>query len=423
MRQATIAEILTFLCAAALLLAFFLLPWLDADAMSKQEVLTPPAAFLVLLAGAVGGAAALLRATSFYTVRAAGVLTLAAGLVGGVYYVLAWEARPFAGEGFWIGALAVLGLVLVGLAQLFGDRIERQMEKLLQRWPGLAPASFLILPLVVYLVFVIGPTAYSFFFSITDWNGYGADYDFVGMENFERMFTDRLFANAIKNTAIWLAAAMVIPVVGGLALAVGLQGEGWVNRIYKSVFYLPLCLSLVIVGIIWNWVYNPKLGIINIALEAVGLGEATTAWLANPDTALLALIVAWSWQQTGLNMVIFLAGLTAVPLPLVEAAEVDGANRWQSFRHVVLPMLRPATVVVLALTAINALKSFDIIFVTTKGGPFNRSDTLAMFMYSESFRKYKMGYGSAIAVILFLMTLVIIVLYFRQTAKAGELYE
>ncbi len=292
-----------------------------------------------------------------------------------------------------------------------------------RRYKWLVPASFLLFPLLVYFTFVILPTLNSLYYSFTDWLGYGADFDFVGLANFEKIFTDRLFGNAIKNTAIWLALAMTAPTVGGLALALALQGKRPINTIYKSLFYLPICLSPIIIGIIWVWLYSPKLGIVNLFLRSVGLDQFATAWLANPNTALYAVFVAWAWQQTGLTMVIFLAGLTSVPMPLVESAKVDGANYWQTLTKVILPMLRPATVVVLALTAINALKSFEIIWVMTKGGPFNQSDTLAVFMYSESFRKFKMGYGSAAAVVLFLMTLVIIVLYFRQIAAAEELYD
>ena len=273
---------------------------------------------------------------------------------------------------------------------------------MLRRHPWVIPASFLALPLLVYCAFVILPTLNSLYYSFTDWVGYGADFDFVGLANFEKIFTDRLFSNAIKNTALWLALAMTAPTLLGLALALALQGKSRINTIYKSLFYLPICLSPIIIGIIWVWLYSPKLGIVNLFLRSLGLDHIATAWLANPNTALFAVFVAWAWQQTGLNMVIFLAGLTSVPAPLVEAAKVDGANAWQTLAKVIIPMLRPATVVVLALTAISALKSFEIIWVMTMGGPFNKSDTLAVFMYSESFRKFKMGYGSSAAVILFL---------------------
>ena len=293
---------------------------------------------------------------------------------------------------------------------------------MLRRHKWIVPASFLLLPLLVYFTFVILPTLNSLYYSFTDWVGYGADLNFVGAANFEKIFTDRLFGNAIKNTTIWLVLAMTVPTGFGLVLALALQGKRRINTLYKSLFYLPICLSPIIIGIIWVWLYSPKLGIVNIFLRAIGLDHLATAWLANANTALIAVFVAWAWQQTGLNMVIFLAGLTSVPTPLVEAARVDGANYWQTLKSVIIPMLRPATVVVLALTAINALKSFEIIWVMTMGGPFNRSDTLAVFMYSESFRKFKMGYGSSAAVVLFVMTLVIIVLYFRYTA-AEELYD
>ena len=135
------------------------------------------------------------------------------------------------------------------------------------------------------------------------------------------------------------------------------------------------------------------------------------------------MIAAWSWQQIGLSMVIFLAGLTAIPVDLTEAAHIEGATRWQRIWYVVLPLLRPATVVVVALAVINSLKGFDILYIMTEGGPFHSSDTLAMHMYNESFKKYKMGYGSAISVVLFLLTLAIIFVYFRQLRKLDELHD
>ena len=190
-----------------------------------------------------------------------------------------------------------------------------------RRHKWITPASFLCLPLLVYCAFVILPTLNSLFYSFTDWVGYGDDFNFVGLANFERVFTDRLFRNAISNTAIWLALAMTVPTLLGLGLALALQGKSRINALYKSLFYLPICLSPIIVGIIWVWLYSPKLGIVNLALRSVGLDHIATAWLANPGTALYAVFVAWAWQQTGLNMVIFLAGLTSVPTPLDRSSQ------------------------------------------------------------------------------------------------------
>jgi multiple sugar transport system permease protein/raffinose/stachyose/melibiose transport system permease protein len=193
-------------------------------------------------------------------------------------------------------------------------------------------------------------------------------------------------------------------------------------RVFKSIFYLPICLSAVIVGQIWTWIYQPDWGLLNTIISNMSGEKFKYAWLAKPDSALWSVIVAWSWQQTGLCMVIYLAGLTAIPGDLLEVCEIEGASAWQRFRRVVLPLLAPSTVVVVALSVINSLKGFDILYIMTGGGPFNSSDTLAMHMYNESFKKYLMGYGAAISVVLFAIAMAIIGLYFRQLKKVDRIY-
>ncbi len=282
----------------------------------------------------------------------------------------------------------------------------------------LAPA------LTVFSIFVIWPLLNSFRYSFTNWNGFNPNYKFVGLDNFAKIFSDPNFVTAIVNTAIWMVAALLLPTLLGLALALllntGLRGAS----IFKSIFYLPICLSAVIVGQIWIWIYQPDWGLLNNVISLfTGGHKFEFAWLAQPSTALASVILAWSWQQTGLAMVIFLAGLTSIPRDLLEAADIDGVKRWQQTLHIVLPMLRPATVVVVALSVINSLKGFDILYIMTGGGPFQSSNTLAFFMYEEFFRKYRMGYGSAIAVVLFLVALSIIFSYFRQLRKLNEIYD
>ena len=277
-------------------------------------------------------------------------------------------------------------------------------------------------PLTVFAVFVIWPLLSSFFYSVTNWNGFGSDYDFVGLDNFAKIFTDKLFMNAAINTTIWMIAAIVVPTLCGLALALLLDGKVPGGRAFKTVFYLPICLSAVIVGQIWIWIYQPDWGLLNTVLSDITGEKMRYAWLAKPDTALGSVILAWSWQQTGLSMVIYLAGLTAIPDDLLEVCEIEGAKLWQLIIFVVLPLLTPSTVVVIALSVINSLKGFDILYIMTGGGPFNSSDTLAMHMYNESFRKYLMGYGSAISVVLFLIALTIIGIYFRQLKKVDRIY-
>lgn len=283
--------------------------------------------------------------------------------------------------------------------------------------------AFLIIPLIVYVTIVIVPLMTSFYFSFTDWNGFNPKYHFIGLDNFTKVVRDPNFINAIKNTVIWMAAAILVPSLSGLAIALILHGRVFASNFFKSLFYLPICLSLAVIGQVWIWIYQPDWGLINVVLRGVGLDSLTAAWLADPKFALIAVIIAWCWQQVGLAMVIFLAGLTSIPTELTEASEIDGANYWQTLRHVVVPLLSPATTVVIALSIINSLKSFDVVYMMTMGGPFHSSDTLAMFMYNESFKKYYMGYGSAIAVVLFLIAMIVIALYFRQVRKLEHLYD
>ena len=280
----------------------------------------------------------------------------------------------------------------------------------------------LALPLSVFTIFVAVPLLSSFYYSFTNWNGFSSDYDFVGFANFSKILTDKLFLNAIINTTIWMVAAILLPTLLGFVLALLIDHRVPGRAVFKSVFYLPICLSAVVVGQIWVWIYQPDWGLLNTTLSLISGEKQNFAWLAKPDTALGSVIVAWSWQQTGLSMVIYLAGLTSIPDDLLEVCKLEGASTWQRIRFVIIPLLTPATIVVVALSVINSLKGFDILYIMTAGGPFNSSDTLAMHMYNESFKKYLMGYGSAISVVLFLIALSIIYLYFRQLNKLDEIY-
>lgn len=280
----------------------------------------------------------------------------------------------------------------------------------------------LALPILVFSVLVIWPLLSSFYYSFTNWNGFNRDYEFLGLRNFAKIWTDRLFFDAIVNTTIWMVAALVLPTLTGLFLALLLDRQVRGARVFKTVFYLPICLSAIVVGQIWIWIYQPDWGLLNTIVKLAGNPDFNYAWLARPDSALFAVIVAWSWQQTGLSMVIYLAGLTSIPSEMLEVCEIEGATAWQRIWRVVIPLLTPSTVVVVALSMINSLKGFDILYIMTGGGPFNSSDTLAMHMYNESFKKYLMGYGSAISVVLFLIALTIIGVYFRQLRKVDEIY-
>jgi multiple sugar transport system permease protein/raffinose/stachyose/melibiose transport system permease protein len=291
------------------------------------------------------------------------------------------------------------------------------MDRSQRRWR----LAFLAIPMGVYLAIVVWPLLDSFYYSVTDWNGFATNYRNVGLGNFRALLSDPLVRGALRNTLVWTVAAALLPNLLGLALAIALERHVPGGHLFKSLFYLPVCLSAVVVGQIWVWIYQPDWGVLNGVLEVMGAPQSQRAWLAEPGTALYAIIAAWSWQQTGLAMVIYLAGLTSVPQDLLEAAALDGAAYWHRLWYVVLPMLKPATIVVVALSVINSLKGFDIVYIMTGGGPFHASDTLAMLMYDESFKRYRMGYGAAISVVLFLLTMGVVVAYFRELKKLDEL--
>jgi len=282
---------------------------------------------------------------------------------------------------------------------------------------------FLSPPLIVFSIFVLIPLINSFYYSFTNWNGFNSEYDFVGLENYTRIASDNLFQNSIFNTVIWLISAILIPTILGLLLALLIDSQVRGSNFFKSIFYLPICLSAVVVGQIWIWIFQQEWGLLNIIINLFRENSFEYAWLSKPETSLYSVIIAWSWQQTALSMVIYLAGLTSIPKNLLEASQIEGANIFQRTFFIVIPLLIPATIIVVALSMINSLKGFDILYIMTEGGPFHSSDTLAMHMYNESFRKYRMGYGSAISVVLFFIAVTIIGIYFRQLKKLDELYD
>ncbi|MDY0092557.1 MAG: sugar ABC transporter permease [Candidatus Vecturithrix sp.] len=287
------------------------------------------------------------------------------------------------------------------------------MKKQLVAW------QFLAIPLFIYTTIIIIPFAQSLFFSMTDWNGLSKTFNFIGFANYYKVFTDPAFSNAVFHNFVWVMVFLVVPTILGLLLAVLMDRDLPGSVLFKSIIYLPMIFSYVIAGMIWTFIYEPRLGILNIFLRAIGLDQWATAWLAKPHTALISVITAAAWQHTGLCMIIYLAGLKGVRVDLLEAAKIDGCNSRQLYWNIVLPQLRNSTIIVVSLTVIHALKSFDIVYIMTKGGPFRASEVLTTLMYREAFWNYRMGYGSAIANMLFFLILILIVLYLR-VLKQGE---
>lgn len=280
----------------------------------------------------------------------------------------------------------------------------------------LTPYLFLLVPMLLFLVWVIGPMIYTFYLSFTEWDGLSAPV-FNGFHNYKKLFDDPVFYTSLANNCKWVIAFITIPVVAGLGLAVALNRDIPGGRILKAAIFAPLVFSLVVTGLIWSWMYNPAHGLINQVLRLVGLDQFALGWLSDKDLVMWAIILVAIWRQVGYVMILYLAGLQGIDPTYVDASKVDGCNGWQTFRHVTFPLLAPITVIVVIISVIDSLRAFDLVSVMTRGGPYNSSSVLANFMYIEAFNNYKMGYGATIAVILFLISLTFILIYLSRVLR------
>lgn len=276
---------------------------------------------------------------------------------------------------------------------------------------------FLLPAFLIFSSVVIVPTIYSFYLSFFSWNGIG-EKKFVALKNYVNLFTtDPVFLSALRNNFIWILLTVLFTISVSLLLAVVLNRSFKGRVVYRAIFYVPYMLSWVVVGIIWKWMYNPNMGFINEILKAIGLGHLKPSWLSNPKIALYCVYVAALWQSVGQPMILFLSGLQTIPADILEAATIDGAGKVKAFFHVTVPMLKETFVVVFATLIIAAMKVYDIIKVMTGGGPGNATETLATYMYSQTFMYSNFGKGSAVASVMFLMMIIIIVPYVLYTAK------
>lgn len=270
---------------------------------------------------------------------------------------------------------------------------------------------FIFPALIMVILFLIFPMANNVYLSFFDWDGL-RDKVFIGLNNYFKFFTDEIFLRSVLNTLVWVVFTICFTVTGGLLIAVfvnNIKGENF----FKTIFFLPLSISFVSTGAIWIYMYSKEYGVINELLRLIGF-DSQIAWLFDRPLNTVSMMFASSWQTLGAQMVLFLMGLTSLHKEPLEAASIDGANKWQTFIHMIFPALKPITTVVVGLAIVNSFKTFDIIFVMTKGGPIRSSETLAVTMYIETFQRTNMGYGASIAVLLSLIILPVSIVYIKS---------
>ncbi|WHY17294.1 sugar ABC transporter permease [Paenibacillus sp. G2S3] len=289
-------------------------------------------------------------------------------------------------------------------------------KKKKKKWQSYA-LLFILPSFILYTMFVIVPTVGSVYLSFTSWDGISDDVRYIGFANFVEIWNSPRVHNALKNTMIMTISLVVLENIAAIAMAMMVDKVRWFRNFFKSVFYFPTLLSGIVMGFVWAMILNYNFGVFNQILESVGLGSWIVDWLGNPKYAMLSIILSTVWKGAGYYMIIYLAGLQGIPQELNEAASIDGAGGWQQFRHITFPLLAGSMTVCMVLSMISALKIFDQIAVMTDGGPGFETETLTYIIYKVGFGELRQGFGTALAMVLFLIILIITVFQVKVLQK------
>lgn len=280
---------------------------------------------------------------------------------------------------------------------------------------------FILPAFLLYMIFFISPFIQSIYISLTDWNGVNPHKEFVGLQNYVQMLTDSLMWQSLSHNLIWVIVGTISPIVIGLLLAVLLSSEKTKGRtIFRTIYFMPVILSPVVVGIIWGWVYNPIFGMLNKILDVIGLGTFSRGWLGDPHLALFMVLIAAIWSYFGFCLVILIAGMQNIDSELYDAANIDGANSWQQFTNVTIPQLGGVLTMIIAYTMIGGFNVFDIVYIMTGGGPANSTELIATYTYKQSFQLNSVSYGATLSMVMTLLSLVASILFLKVREKAEE---
>ncbi|MGW2959088.1 carbohydrate ABC transporter permease [Streptomyces sp. NPDC001220] len=296
-------------------------------------------------------------------------------------------------------------------------RVRQGHKRLLTRRDRITLAFMAGVPTVLHVLLVWVTALASILLAFTTWDGIGFDsIKWVGFDNFQQLFSDNpQFWPAVQHNVIWFVVLILIPTPFGLFLAVQLDKRIRFTRVYQTAFFLPVVISMACIGFVWQLIYNPDTGLINSLIGANKPGHYID-WIGDPKLNLWAVLIAASWRHAGYMMILYLAGLKSVDPSLREASALDGANEWQTFKNVIFPTLRPTNTVVLVVTIIEALRAFDLVFVFNKGA--QGTELLSILVTNNIIgESSRIGYGSAIAVVLLFISLIVIIPYLIATFR------
>lgn len=280
-------------------------------------------------------------------------------------------------------------------------------------WPFVLPALIVVGAVIVF------PWAFTLWMSLQEWQ-IGGGQHFVGLANYARLLGDARFAESLGHTLYYTVLAVLLPLVLGTLAALIFHAELPLRGLLRGIFVMPMMATPVAIALVWTMMFHPQLGVLNYLLSLVGIPPQ--AWVYHPASVIPSLVLVETWQWTPLVMLIVLGGLAAIPAEPYESARIDGASGWQMFRYITLPLIAPFLMVAVIIRSIDALKSFDIIYAITQGGPGTASETINIYLYSVAFAYYDIGYGSALVVVFFMLivALSLVLLHLRQRTKWTE---
>ncbi len=287
----------------------------------------------------------------------------------------------------------------------------------------IAGFAFVLPALLIYLFYFLLPIPLSGVYSLFKWDGISPMTDFRGLGNYIKLFHDSVFWTSFINNIKLVVLSLIIQLPIGLLLGLLVSSKLKGLMVYKLFYFIPMTISAVAIGITWKFIYDPNFGLLNTFLSSIGLENLALGWLGEPELAIGAVIATISWQYAPFYMVLFSAGLSGVPQELIEAAYIDGASKFQSFLHITLPLLRGTIRTASILSITGSLKYFALIFVMTEGGPNHASELMATYMYKQAFTSFKMGYGSAIAVVMFIISFAVTIIALKLGKQSEGLNE
>lgn len=274
---------------------------------------------------------------------------------------------------------------------------------------------------ILVLIFIYGFSGWSFMLSLTESDQMGLTRVYVGLQNYSRMFLrDRAFRTAFFNTLKLggLFIGLTVPLGLFLAILLNLGIKG--SRFFRAIYLIPLSFSFVASASMWTWMYSPNIGVINNVLRGIGLGNLAQPWITSTSQVIFCLAIAYVWQFSGFSTLVYFAGIKGVSPDILEAADIDGASTFQKYFKVIIPMQKQATLTIVTILFMYALRLFDLVWIMTGGGPGNSSEVLATLMYRTAFSRNRFGYGATMSVVMFLLSIAVIVPLFLSIGRSDD---